>query len=72
MGEKKNEGKFEPLRTIVIAGLIAVGFRSFLFEPFNIPSRSMMPTFVGWRLSFCYQIFLWLLALFFSVWCDQI
>lgn len=44
MGEKKKEGKFEPLRTIVIAGLIAVGFRSFLFEPFNIPSGSMMPT----------------------------
>jgi len=44
MKEKKKESRFELLRTILIAGLIAVGFRSFLFEPFNIPSGSMMPT----------------------------
>ena len=44
MSDKKKESKFEPFRTIVIAGLIALGFRSFLFEPFNIPSGSMMPT----------------------------
>ncbi len=44
MSNKKKESKFEPLRTIFIAGLIAIGFRSFLFEPFNIPSGSMMPT----------------------------
>lgn len=48
MSEKKQNGKFEPFRTIIIAGLIALGFRSFLFEPFNIPSGSMLPTlFVG-------------------------
>lgn len=44
MSEKKPNNKFEPFRTIIIAGLIALGFRSFLFEPFNIPSGSMMPT----------------------------
>ncbi len=44
MSVKKKESRFEPLRTICVAGLIAIGFRSFLFEPFNIPSGSMMPT----------------------------
>lgn len=44
MSVKKKESKFELLRTILVAGLIAIGFRSFLFEPFNIPSGSMMPT----------------------------
>jgi signal peptidase I len=34
----------ETLRTIVIAVLIAVGVRTFAYEPFNIPSKSMEPT----------------------------
>jgi signal peptidase I len=37
-------GLWENLKTIVYALLIAVGVRTFLFEPFNIPSGSMIPT----------------------------
>lgn len=33
----------ELLKTIVYAVLIAVGFRSIAYEPFNIPSESMLP-----------------------------
>ncbi|MDD3447229.1 MAG: signal peptidase I [Zavarzinia sp.] len=35
---------FETVRTVLYAVLIAIVIRSFLFEPFNIPSGSMRPT----------------------------
>ena len=44
MSKRKPEDKFEFIKTIVIAGALALGFRSLLFEPFNIPSGSMIPT----------------------------
>lgn len=43
--KKADKGGFvETIRTVVYAVLIAVGIRSFAFEPFNIPSASMQPT----------------------------
>lgn len=43
-GEQGGSAWMETLRTIVIAILIAVGVRTFAYEPFNIPSSSMEPT----------------------------
>ncbi len=41
---KKNEGGFfELIRTVFWAVIIAIIFRSLLFEPYNIPSGSMLP-----------------------------
>ncbi len=37
-------GWLESARTILYAALIAVGIRTVAFEPFNIPSGSMIPT----------------------------
>ena len=37
-------GLWENIKTIVYALLVAVVVRTFLFEPFNIPSGSMIPT----------------------------
>ncbi len=44
MKEKKKSGFRESIETIVYAVLIAVLVRTFAYEPFNIPSGSMMPT----------------------------
>jgi signal peptidase I len=41
---KKQEGFLETVRTVVYAVLIALVIRSLAFEPFNIPSGSMIPT----------------------------
>ena len=42
--EKKKDGLAETIKTVVYAVIIAVLIRSFLFEPFRIPSGSMYPT----------------------------
>ncbi len=41
---KKQDGFLETVQTFVYAMLIAIVIRSLAFEPFNIPSGSMIPT----------------------------
>lgn len=43
-GEKAKTGLWENIKTIVYAIVIALMVRSFAFEPFAIPSGSMIPT----------------------------
>jgi len=43
-GQQARSGLLEMVRTLVYAALIAVFVRTFLFESFNIPSGSMIPT----------------------------
>ena len=42
--DTKDGGFVETVKTLVYAVLIAVGIRTVAFEPFNIPSGSMLPT----------------------------
>lgn len=44
MAKKKSGGWLESIKTIFYAALIAIGIRTVAFEPFNIPSGSMIPT----------------------------
>ena len=44
MAKKYRSTTSEWINTLFWAGLIAIVFRSFLLEPFNIPSGSMIPT----------------------------
>lgn len=44
MAKKKSGGWLESVKTILYAALIAIGIRTVAFEPFNIPSGSMIPT----------------------------
>lgn len=44
MTSKSKSGIGETVRTVIIAVLIALAVRTVAYEPFNIPSESMMPT----------------------------
>ena len=47
----QGESWTELAKTVIYAGLIAVVIRTFLFQPFNIPSASMEAHLAGRRLS---------------------
>ena len=44
MDHRKSSGTKETIKTVIYAALIAFGIRTIAYEPFNIPSGSMIPT----------------------------
>ena len=44
MAKRTNDGWLENIKTLLFAGLIAIGIRTVAYEPFNIPSGSMKAT----------------------------
>ena len=44
VSKKKSGGVLDTIKTVVYAVLIALAVRTFAYEPFNIPSGSMIPT----------------------------
>ncbi len=44
MSKRSSGTMLENIKTVLYAGLIAIGIRTIAFEPFNIPSASMVPT----------------------------
>lgn len=42
--KKKSDGLWDTIKTVAYAVIIALVVRTFAFEPFNIPSGSMIPT----------------------------
>jgi signal peptidase I len=43
-GTRREHRSLETLKTVIEAALIAIVIRTFLFQPFDIPSSSMVPT----------------------------
>ena len=44
--QSAGSGWWETLKTVIYAVVLALIIRSFVFEPFSIPSKSMVPTFL--------------------------
>ena len=51
MSKEKSGGMMETVKTIVYAMLIAGGVRTIAYEPFNIPSGSMIPSLLFGKVS---------------------